>query len=62
MMFSPIYSMTENFPGKIILKMGIYPRIPEPEFETFAEHRHDWQGTHGIPQYKIRAGGELLER
>ncbi|KAE9982332.1 hypothetical protein EG328_010992 [Venturia inaequalis] len=58
---NPICSITENLPGKIILKMGIYPRIPEPEFETFADHRHDWQGTHGIPQFKIRVGGEKIE-
>lgn len=41
--------------------MGMFPRIPEPEFETFAIHRHDWQGTHdGVTQFKVKMGGEKL--
>jgi len=50
------------YAGKVVVKMGMMPRIPEPEFETFAIHRHPWQGNHeGVPQYKIKVGGEKLK-
>jgi hypothetical protein len=45
----------------VILKMGIFPRIPEPECESFALHRHAWQGKHGdMTQFEILRGGKLL--
>lgn len=48
--------------GKVILKMGMFPRIPAPECETFSSHRHDWQGVHqGMDQYKTKIFGEKLE-
>lgn len=38
----------------VILKMGIYPRIPAPAIEIFALHRHEWQGKHpGVIQHGI---------
>ena len=59
---SPVKSVTPNYPGKVIVKMGMFPRIPQPEMETFADHRHDWQGTHeGVTQFKIKMGGEKFE-
>lgn len=54
-MSSPIKSAPKAFPGKVVIKMGIFPRIPKPEMETFASHRHEWQGKHeGLDQYKIK--------
>lgn len=59
--FSPIKSVAATRPGLVIVKMGIFPRIPAPEFETFALHRHEWQGQHdGTIQYKIRLGDEKM--
>lgn len=41
--------------------MGMFPRIPEPEAESFALHRHPWQGEHAnVDQYKIKTFGEKL--
>ncbi|KAL2827632.1 Mss4-like protein [Aspergillus cavernicola] len=58
---NPIKSVTPLIEGKVVLKMGIFPRIPAPEIETFGLHRHDWQGLHpGMSQYKIKALGEML--
>ncbi|KAL2219289.1 Mss4-like protein [Thermoascus aurantiacus ATCC 26904] len=58
---NPIKSITPNLPGKVVLKMGIFPRIPAPEAETFALHRHDWEAFHeGVDAYKIKIGGEKL--
>lgn len=55
-------SKAEMLPGIIIVKMGMFPRIPEPEAESFALHRQSWQGKHeGMPQFKIVRGGEKLE-
>jgi hypothetical protein len=46
----------------IVVKMGMFPRIPEPEKETFAAHRHDWQGKHeGVTMFKLGLGGEIME-
>lgn len=59
---SPVKSVVPAKPGMVILKMGLFPRIPAPEFESFAEHRHAWQGKHeGVVQYKTTAGGEKME-
>ncbi|KAF4311606.1 putative glutathione-dependent formaldehyde-activating protein [Botryosphaeria dothidea] len=59
---NPIKSVVPARKGKVIIKMGMFPRIPAPECETFALHRHDWQGVHqGVDQYKIRIFDEKLE-
>lgn len=58
---SPVKSVTPMYPGKVVVKMGMFPRIPEPEFETFGIHRHTWQGAHeGVTQFKVKMGGEKL--
>lgn len=55
---SPIKSETAAYPGKVVLKMGIFPRIPQPEAEGFGLHKHDWQGQHqGIDTYEIKWAG-----
>lgn len=60
-LFSPVKSMVKSRPGVVIVKMGMFPRIPAPEFETFALHRHEWQGKHDdVVQYKIRPWEETL--
>lgn len=61
LMSSPIRSVVPSRKGKVILKLGIFPRIPAPECESFALHRHDWQGVHeGVDQYKIKLFDEKL--
>ncbi|KAF2124441.1 hypothetical protein P153DRAFT_426471 [Dothidotthia symphoricarpi CBS 119687] len=58
---NPIMSLAEILPDMIILKMGIFPRIPQPECESFAAHRQEWQGTHGdMVQFEITRGGKKL--
>lgn len=43
----------------VIVKMGMFPRIPWPECESFALHRHEWQGRHGgLTQFEIASGGK----
>lgn len=55
---SPISSETELYPGKLVLKMGIQPRIPQPEAEGFGLHKHEWQGAHPeIDTYEIKWAG-----
>ncbi|PNS20926.1 Procollagen galactosyltransferase 1 [Sphaceloma murrayae] len=59
---NPIKSVTPSYPGKVVLKMGIFPRIPKPEAETFGIHKHDWQGKHeGLDVYKIKIFADKLE-
>ncbi|KAJ2997552.1 hypothetical protein NUW58_g625 [Xylaria curta] len=59
---NPIKSETPLSPGKVILKMGIFPRIPEPEMEGFALHAHPWETRlEGTIKYKLARGGEKLE-
>ncbi|KAI8932472.1 hypothetical protein NX059_010657 [Plenodomus lindquistii] len=58
---NPIMSIAEALPDKVIVKMGMFPRIPKPECESFALHRHEWQGKHGdMPQFEIIRGGKKL--
>lgn len=55
-------SQPEIFPNVYILKMGMFPRIPRPECESFAEHRHEWQGKHeGLEQFALIRGQKKLE-
>ena len=59
---SPIKSVTPAYAGKVVIKMGMFPRIPEPEYETFGDHRHHWQGHHpDMTKYKIKAKEAVLE-
>lgn len=58
LVYSPIKSETAAYPGKVILKMGIFPRIPQPEAEAFGLHKHEWQGQHnGVDTYEIKWAG-----
>ncbi|KAJ4299938.1 hypothetical protein N0V90_005185 [Kalmusia sp. IMI 367209] len=58
---SPIMSQADVFPHMYVLKMGIFPRIPKPECESFAAHRHEWQGKHeGLEQYTLVRGQKKL--
>ncbi|KAK4952377.1 hypothetical protein LTR10_009183 [Elasticomyces elasticus] len=55
---NPVKSETQAYPGKVILKMGMMPRIPQPEMEGFGLHRHPWQGKHeGITMYEVKWAG-----
>ncbi|KAH7347041.1 Mss4-like protein [Pyrenochaeta sp. MPI-SDFR-AT-0127] len=59
---NPIMSIAEIYPTMVIVKMGIFPRIPDPECESFALHRHAWQGKHGdLPQFETLRGGKRLD-
>ena len=54
-------SIAEIFPTMVIVKMGMFPRIPQPECESCALHRHPWQGKHpDLVQYEIARGGKKL--
>lgn len=61
--YSPIKSETTAYPGKVVLKMGMFPRLPKPEAWGFGLHRQDWEATHGgVPVYETKwAGPEKKE-
>lgn len=49
---------------KIVLKLGVFPRVPQPEWEAFAVRRQTWEvPVDGCIQYKLVGGPgkELLE-
>ena len=59
---SPIKSVNPAYEGKSVIKMGMFPRIPTPEFETFYNHRQDWEGeVEGVKRYKLVMGGEKVD-
>lgn len=59
---SPIKSMTELYAGKTVLKLGIFPEIPNPEWESFALKRQEWLAPQeGCTQYKIKSLGEKMD-
>ena len=59
---SPIKSVTPNYEGKSILKLGIFDKIPEPEWEAFVVNRQKWEKPlEGTTQYKTISFGEKLE-
>ena len=55
---SPVKSETAAYPGKVIMKMGMFPRIPKPEAQGFGKHRQSWEGKHdGIPVFEFKWAG-----
>ena len=62
--FSPIKSETDatSQAGKTILKLGIFEKIPHPEFESFVKDRQPWiKQFEGTTQFKVKFGGEKVE-
>ena len=48
--------------GKVVVKLGVFEKVPEPEWEQFAVRRQTWEvPVEGCTQYKLSAGpGEEL--
>lgn len=43
--------------GKVVVKLGIFEKVPEPEWEQFAVRRQPWEKAFGgCIQYKLLAG------
>ncbi|ATZ56128.1 hypothetical protein BCIN_12g06580 [Botrytis cinerea B05.10] len=58
---NPIQSIAEAYPGKTILKMGIFEKVMTPEWESFVKDRHPWiSGLEGAVQFKAESGGEKV--
>ena len=59
---SPIKSVTPLYEGKTVLKLGIFPKIPTPEWESFSGDRQAWEKSlDGTVQYKGKSFGEKME-
>jgi hypothetical protein len=59
---SPIKSVTPLYEGKTVLKMGLFPNIPTPAWESFSINRQPWEKPlEGATQYKTKTGGEMME-
>ncbi|KAK5017691.1 hypothetical protein LTR39_001405 [Cryomyces antarcticus] len=59
---SPIKSMTPLYKGKTVLKLGIFPQIPNPEWESFVVNRQSWgKPLEGATYYKTKSMGEKVE-
>ncbi|KAI9819923.1 MAG: hypothetical protein M1827_006493 [Pycnora praestabilis] len=58
----PIKSVTSAYPGKSVVKLGMFPTIPHPEAEAFASRRQQWEGPYeGAGQFKTKPFGEKLQ-
>ena len=58
----PIMSITPLYKGKTILKLGIYPKLPYPEWESFCDKRQAWEvPLDGTVQYKITSFKEKVD-
>jgi len=54
---TPIQSVTPNMKGKVILKLGVFEKVPEPEWEAFAVRRQVWEKPiEGCIEYKLLGG------
>ena len=55
-------SLTPMYEGKTVLKLGIFAKVPVPEWESFAEKRQEWEKPfEGMVQYKTKSKGEKME-
>lgn len=52
------WKATEDPKQMMAVALGIFPRIPEPEFELFCAHRQSWEGrvAQEDRQYPFREG------
>jgi hypothetical protein len=54
---SPIQSVSSIMGGKVVLKLGVFEKVPEPEWEAFAVRRQVWEKPlEGCIQYKLLGG------
>ena len=61
-MNSPIKSESPAMGEMVVLKTGMFPRIPAPESEAFGAHRQEWEGWHPeVTVFKIKRGEEKLD-
>ncbi|KAI7778504.1 hypothetical protein LA080_002108 [Diaporthe eres] len=57
----PIFSQTPLYKDMIILKLGIYSDVPEPEWESFVKDKQSWEKpVEGTIQYKGKSKGEKM--
>ena len=57
----PIVSIAPRYGPVSILKLGIYPKLPEPEWESFCEKKQKWEKPYeGTIQYKVASKGEKM--
>ena len=43
--------------AKVVVKLGVFEEVPEPEWEQFAVRRQKWEvPVQGCVQYKLLAG------
>ena len=55
--YSPIQSVTPVMQGRVVVKLGVFERVPQPEWEQFAVRRQDWEKPfEGCVQYKLLGG------
>ncbi|KAI9686973.1 MAG: hypothetical protein M1822_002726 [Bathelium mastoideum] len=58
----PIKSDGGTLGDMVVVKTGLFPRIPAPDSESFGAHRQTWAGwNEGVTVYKIKRGAEKLE-
>ncbi|KAI9715501.1 MAG: hypothetical protein M1828_000808 [Chrysothrix sp. TS-e1954] len=61
---NPIKSETEpaSQAGKVILKTGIFDKVPKPELETFLDTKQEWvRPADGTTKFRLAVGGEKYE-
>jgi hypothetical protein len=52
-------SVTPLYKGKFVLKLGLYPKLPVPEWESFAERRQPWEKPYpGTMQFKTKVSSD----
>ncbi|ETN46712.1 uncharacterized protein HMPREF1541_00899 [Cyphellophora europaea CBS 101466] len=57
----PIFSQTPVYKGKIILKLGLYPKLPVPEWESFVKDKQAWETPMpGTMQFTSKSGGDRV--
>ena len=43
--------------GKVVVKLGVFEKVPNPEWEQFAVRRQEWEKpVEGCIQYKLFGG------
>lgn len=57
----PIMSTHSHYVDKTVLKLGIYPKVPWPAYESYVVNRQEWEvPLEGCTQFKTTLGAETV--
>lgn len=59
---SPVLFTAASHPRVVTVPLGLFPKAPVPEYEFFADHRHEWlPEVEGVITFGTMPSGSMKE-